>query len=145
MSDLKYADYEPAAPYFNLVRGALGDLVDGEHFFDVATDDVVYEVLYDFPGWPRIIQGQAALMTRFRGYVDNIALQSADKLITHKTDDGRVVVIEYEIRGIILATGTKYTNRFCSIIKIENRKIVHWRDYMDSLAAWNALTPRSQS
>ncbi len=35
------------------VRGALGDLVDGEHFFDVVTDDVVYEVLYDFPGWPR--------------------------------------------------------------------------------------------
>jgi hypothetical protein len=21
-----------------------------------------------------------------------------------------------------------------------DRKIVHWRDYMDSLAAWNALT-----
>jgi ketosteroid isomerase-like protein len=145
MSNLKYAAYEPAAPYFNLVRGALGDLVDGEHFFDIVTDDVVYEVLYDFPGWPRVIQGQAALMTQFRGYVDNIALQSADKLITHKTDDGRVVVIEYEVNGTILATGAKYTNRFCSIIKIENRKITHWRDYMDSLAAWNALTARSQS
>jgi hypothetical protein len=46
MSNLEYADYEPAAPYFNLVRGALGDLVDGEHFFDIVTDDVVYEVLY---------------------------------------------------------------------------------------------------
>jgi limonene-1,2-epoxide hydrolase len=23
---------------------------------------------------------------------------------------------------------------------MESRKIVHWRDYMDSLAAWNALT-----
>jgi ketosteroid isomerase-like protein len=99
MSNLKYAAYEPAAPYFNLVRGALGDLVDGEHFFDIVTDDVVYEVLYDFPGWPRVIQGQAALMTRFRFYVDNIALQSADKLTLHKTDDGRVVVIEYEVHG----------------------------------------------
>ena len=35
----KYAAYEPAAPYFDLVRGALGNLVDGEHFFDVVTDD----------------------------------------------------------------------------------------------------------
>ncbi len=43
-------------------------------------------------------------------------------------------VIEYEVHGTILATGAKYSNRFCSIIKIENRKIVHWRDYMDSLA-----------
>jgi uncharacterized protein len=145
MSNLKYAAYEPAAPYFNLVRGALGDLVDGEHFFDIVTDDVVYEVLYNFPGWPRVIQGRAALMTQFRGYVENIALQSVDKLITHKTDNERVVVIEYEVHGTILATGAKYTNRFCSIIKTEHRKIVHWRDYMDSLAAWNALTTQNQS
>jgi len=139
MKDAKYAAYEAAAPYFNLVRGALGDLVDGEHFFDIVADDVVYEVLYDFPGWPRMIQGRADLMTKFKGYGKNIELQSADSLITHKADNGRVVVIEYEVHGTILATGVKYDNRFCSIIKIENRKIAHWRDYMDSLAAWTAL------
>jgi ketosteroid isomerase-like protein len=140
MSNPKYAAYEAAGPYFDLVRGALGNLVDGEHFFDIVADGVVYEVLYDFPGWPRIIQGRADLMAQFRGYADNIELQSADKLITHKADGGRVVVVEYEVHGTILATGVKYNNRFCSIIKIENRKIAHWRDYMDSLAAWNALT-----
>ncbi len=140
MLNPKYAAYEGAGPYFNLVRGALGDLVDGEHFFDIVADDVVYEVLYNFPGWPRAIQGRAGLMAAFRGYVDNIALQSADKLIVHKTDDGHVIVTEYEVHGTILATGVKYDNRFCSIIKIENQKIAHWRDYMDSLAAWNALT-----
>ena len=144
MPNPKYTSYEPADPYFKLVRGALGDLVDGEHFFDIVTDDVVYEVLYDFPGWPRVVQGQAGLMAQFRGYVDNIALQSADKLITHKTGDGRVVVIEYEVHGRILATGAEYNNRFCSIIRIENRKIAHWRDYMDSLAAWSALTAQDR-
>ena len=143
MPNPKYAAYKASRPYLELVRGALGDLVDGEHFFDIVTDDVVYEVLYDFPGWPRVIQGRAALMAQFRGYVDNIALQRADKLITHKTDDGRVVVIEYEVHGTVLAAGAKYNNRFCSIIKIENRRIAHWRDYMDSLAAWNALTFRA--
>jgi len=140
----KYAAYDRAAPYFELVRGALGHLVDGKHFFDAVADDVVYEVLYDVPGWPRVIQGRADLMAAFRGYVDNIALQSADKLIVHKTDDGRVVVIEYEVHGTILATGVTYDNRFCSIIAIENRRIVHWRDYMDSLTAWNALTARTR-
>jgi ketosteroid isomerase-like protein len=140
MPNPKYAAYEAAAPYFNLVREALGDLVDGEHFFDIVTDDLVYEVLYDVPGWPRIIRGRAELMAQFRGYCDSIELQSADRLITHKTDDRRVVVIEYEVHGTILAKAVKYNNRFCSIIKIENRKIAHWRDYMDSLAAWNALT-----
>jgi len=140
MPNPKYAAYKAAAPYFNLVRRALGDVVDGEHFFDIVTDDVVYEVLYDISGWPRVIRGRPDLMAQFRGYCDNIELQSADKLIAHKTDDGRVVVIEYEVHGTILATGVKYNNRFASIIRIESRKIVHWRDYMDSLAAWNALT-----
>jgi ketosteroid isomerase-like protein len=143
MPNLKYADYEAVNPYFDLVRGALGDLVDGEHFFDIVTDDVVYEVLYNFPGWPRIIQGRADLMAQFKSYGDNIELQSADKLIIHKTENCRVVVIEYEVHGTILATGVTYNNRFCSIIKIESRKIAHWRDYMDSLAAWNALTART--
>jgi ketosteroid isomerase-like protein len=144
MKDAKYAAYEPAAPYFNLVRGALGDLVDGEHFFDIVADDVVYEVLYDFPGWPRVVQGRNKLKAQFRGYVDAIALQSADRLVVRKTDDGRVVVMEYEVHGTILATGVKYNNRFCSIVEIENRKISRWRDYMDSLAAWNALTARAR-
>ena len=138
----KYAAYAAAAPYFDLVRGALGDGVDGDHFFDVVADNIVYEVLHDFPGWPRVITGRSDLMAAFKGYVANIALQSADQLIVHKTDGGGVVVIEYEVHGTILATRARYDNRFCSIVRIENRKIAHWRDYMDSLAAWNALTAR---
>ena len=140
MQNPQYAAYRPADPYFDLVRRATGDLVDGEHFFDIVADGVVYEVLYDIAGWPRVIRGRTDLMAQFGGYCDNVALQSADKLIIHGADDGHTVVIEYEVHGTILATGVKYDNRFCSIIKIENRKIAHWRDYMDSLAAWKALT-----
>jgi ketosteroid isomerase-like protein len=84
-------------------------------------------------------------MAAFRGYVDNIALRSADDLILHKTDDGRVVVIEYQVHGTVIATDVRYDNRFCSIIEIESRKIAHWRDYMDSLAAWNALTAKGNA
>jgi len=153
----KYAVYRSAAPYFDLVRGALRELVEGKHFFDIVSDDIIYEVLYEIAGWPRVIKGRTDLMAAFRGYVDNIALRSANELILHKTplsrlprrpklrlcsDDGRVVVIEYEVHGIVIRTGVEYENRFCSIIKIESRKIAHWRDYMDSLAAWNALTAR---
>lgn len=142
MPDPHYAAYASAAPYFNLIREALGTFVEGEHFFDIMAEDIVYEVLYDIPGWPRVIKGRAPLMAAFRAYVDNIALQSADKSMVHKTAGGHGIVIEYEVHGTILATGVTYDNRFCSIVKIENRKIAHWRDYMDSLAAWNALTAR---
>jgi hypothetical protein len=82
----KYGFYQNAAPYFDLVRGALGDLVDGKHFFDIITDEIIYEVLYDFPGWPRVIRGRTDLMAAFKGYVDNITLQSADELVVHTTN-----------------------------------------------------------
>lgn len=139
MASSHYAAYEAAAPYFNLVRGALGDLVDGEHFFDIVADDVAYEVLYNL-GWPRIIRGRADLMAQFAGYGDSIRLRAADNLIVHMADGGQVAVLEYEVHGVVLATGVDYDNRFASIIKLENRKIAHWRDYMDSHAAWSALT-----
>jgi ketosteroid isomerase-like protein len=43
------------------------------------------------------------------------------------------------VHGKAVATGALYDNRFISVVTISNRKIVHWRDYMDSLAAMNAL------
>ena len=135
-----YAAYKTAEPYFELVRTSLGNLVDGEHFFDVISQDIVYEVLYNFAGWPRVVRGRADLMAKFRSYCDHIQLPSADHLVVHQADHGRVVVTAYEVHGTILATGADYNNRFCSIIKMEDRRIARWRDYMDSLAAWNALT-----
>lgn len=92
-------------------------------------------MLYDVPGWPRVITGRADLMAAFRDYVSAVTLRSADRLVVHRADDGAILIMEYEVHGTILANGVQYDNRFCSIIRIENRKIVHWRDYMDSLAA----------
>jgi ketosteroid isomerase-like protein len=59
--------------------------------------------------------------------------------VVHRSQDPRIVILEYEVHGKIAATGASYDNRFVSIITIENKKIVRWRDYMDSLAAWLAL------
>ena len=40
MADGKYSEYANAEPYFALIRGALGALVDGKHFFDIVADDM---------------------------------------------------------------------------------------------------------
>jgi uncharacterized protein len=55
----------------------------------------------------------------------------------------RIVIIEYEVHGKIVRTGASYDNRFISVVTIEGRKIVHWRDYIDSLAAITALSGES--
>ena len=71
-------------------------------------------------------------MKWFEGY-DRV-LHSADHLKIHKVQDGQTIILEYEVHGIAPKTGKAYDNSFCSIITVKNRKIVHWRDYMDSLA-----------
>lgn len=108
MPQTDYSPYAPAAPYFDLVRHALGEAVEGEHFFDIIAPDIAYEVLYDFPGWPRLTPGREALMDAFRGYVQHIVLASTSDLVVHRVEGGRVFVLEYEVHGTILATGRAY-------------------------------------
>ena len=139
MPNAKYAGFEALDPFFEVVQKGLSDFVDGDHYFDTIAEDAVFEFRYHFPGWPLTVRGRADLMALYSGYGNNIRLHSSDGLVVHPSRDGRVVVLEYEVHGQILANGNSYDNRFISVVRIENRKIVRWRDYMDSLAAWTAL------
>src|ERR1700730_1602526 len=139
MPKAEYAAFEALNPFFEIVQEGLRGLVDGEHYFDTIADDALFEFRYNFPGWPQTIRGRANLMASFSGYGKTIKLHSGDALAVHRSQDSRVVILEYEVHGTILSTGAAYDNRFISVITIEKRKIVQWRDYMDSLAAWNAL------
>ena len=140
MTDAKYAAFRALDPFFDIVQQGLAGLVDGDHYFDTIADDAVFEFRYIFPGWPQRLDSREELMTLYVGYGDNIVLHGADALITHRSQDPRVVIIEYEVHGKIVRSGASYDNRFISVVTIEDRKIVQWRDYMDSLAAMTALS-----
>ena len=139
MPKFQYQAFEALDPFFEVVLKGLSGLVDGKHYFDAFADDAIFESRYRFPGWPVTIRGRANLMASLSGYGKTIKLHSADALVIHRTQDRRVVILEYEVHGTIVSSGAAYDNRFISVITIENSKIVHWRDYMDSLAAWTAL------
>jgi uncharacterized protein len=141
MKETGYEIFEALNPFFEIVLTGLNGLVDGEHYFDTFADDGVFESRYHFPGWPVTIRGRADLMASLSGYGKTIKVHSGDALVVHRTLDSRVVILEYEVHGKILSSGAPYDNRFISVITIENRKIVHWIDYMDSFTAWTALNP----
>jgi uncharacterized protein len=143
MPETGYEAFEALDPFFEVVMDGLRGLVDGKHYFDTFAEDATFESRYRFPGWPVMIQGRANLMAALLGYGKTIKLHSGDALVVHGSQDRRVVILEYEVHGRILASGASYDNRFISVVTIENRKIVHWRDYMDSLAAWTALNSAS--
>jgi ketosteroid isomerase-like protein len=140
MVDSKYAAFRALDPFFNIIQQSLAGLVDGDHYFDTIADDAVFEFRYIFPGWPLRVDSRKALMTLYAGYGDNIVLHGAGALIAHRTQDPRVAILEYEVHGKTVRTGASYDNRFISVVTIEHRKIVKWRDYMDSLAAITALS-----
>jgi uncharacterized protein len=87
MAKSKYAAFEALKPYTDLMRKGLGNLVDGDHFFDTIAAEALFEFLYEFPGWPRTIQGRANLMDAYSGYGDNIKLREADHLVVHPGQD----------------------------------------------------------
>jgi len=118
------------------MEGLKGE-VDGEHFLDAVAETAIFEFRYHIPGFTKRIEGRAAYMDWFAGYTN--VLHSADNLRVYKTTHSGIVILEYEVHGLVPDTGKSYDNRFCSIVTVVDRKIVHWRDYMDSLAVILAM------
>jgi uncharacterized protein len=139
MTDPKYQAFTALDPFFDIVLQGLAGQVDGDHYFDTIADSAVFEYRYIFPGYPQKVNSREAVMELYAGYGNNILLHGADALVVHRSQDPRVVILEYDVHGRIVRTGASYDNRFISVVTIEDRKIVHWRDYMDSLAAMTAL------
>ena len=139
MTDPKYKTFAALDPFFEVVQQGLSGMVEGDHYFDTIADNAVFEYRYHFPGYPRRVDSRQALMALYAGYGSNILLHGADGLVVHRSQDPRVVILEYEVHGKVIRTGSSYDNRFISVVTIGDRKIVHWRDYMDSLAAMTAL------
>jgi uncharacterized protein len=123
-----YEAFEALNPFFKVVLRGLRGLVDGKHYFDTFADDAVFESRYRFPCWPAMIRGPANLMASLSGYGKTIKLHCGDALVVHRCQDSRVVILEYDVHGKILSSGAPYDNRFISVITIENRKIIYWRD-----------------
>lgn len=128
-----------AEPFFRIVMEGLKRDVNGEHFWDAVSEDAVFVFTYRFPGFATEIVGRDAYMEWFGGY--SAVLHSADNLNVYRASEPGVVILEYEVHGMVPSTGKVYDNRFCSIVTLKDRKIVHWIDYSDSLAMMTAFTP----
>ena len=140
MDDPAYATFSALDPFFDIAMRGLAGLVDGDHYFDTIAPDAVFEFRYLFPDYPTKVVGRDALMALYAGYGKNIALHGAGALVVNISQTPGVVILEYDVQGTAVRSGKVYENRFVSVVTIEDRKIVGWRDYMDSLAAMSALT-----
>jgi len=131
-------DFQALEPFFRVIEDGLAGLVDGGHFFDLLADDVVFEFIVTVPGYPRRIAGRDNLIGLYRGYHNAFFLDRCFDLRTHRADDS-TVTLEYASEGRAVATGRSYGNHYISVVTIKDRKIIHWRDYLDPLRVFEAL------
>jgi ketosteroid isomerase-like protein len=139
VSSRDLAKYAAMRPYFELVAQGLDGLVDGTDFFDIHAKDVVVEFIITVPTYPRRIVGREALAALYADYGDSIVQSGSSDVHRYYDPEQSVVVLEYTMHGTVVSTGAPYVNRFVSVITIKDRKIVHWRDYLDPLAVFAAL------
>jgi ketosteroid isomerase-like protein len=76
----------------------------------------------------------------YSDYGDSIVQSGSSDVHRYYDPAKSVVVLEYTIHGTVVHTGASYTNRFISVIRVKDRKIVHWRDYLDPLAVFAAFS-----
>jgi uncharacterized protein len=129
-------------PFFRIIEQGLQGLADGDHFFELLADDVVFDFVITVPDYPRHVVGRDNLIELYRGYGATFSLDRCDDLRVHRSDSTSSVVLEYGSQGKVVATGYPYSNRYISVITLKDRKVSHWRDYLDPLRVLAALEGR---
>ena len=132
-------DFQALDPFFQIIGEGVAGLADGEHFFDLLAEDVVFEYVITIPGYPRRIEGRQAVAELYRPYGNTFSLDRCYDLAVHHDQNTGVVVLEYASQGRVVPTGTVYGNRYVSVLSIVDRKVMHWRDYLDPLAVFDAI------
>jgi uncharacterized protein len=132
-------DFKALDPFFRIIEKGLEGIADGGHFFDLLAEDVIFDYIITTPGYPRRVEGRRAVAELYRPYGTLIVLDRCHDLAVHHDIKTGVVVLEYASEGRVVATGAPYANRYISVITIADRKVTHWRDYLDPVAAFDAL------
>ena len=132
-------DFRALDPFFRIIEEGLNGLVDGNHFFDLLADDVVFDFVITVPDYPRHVVGRQNLIELYRGYGSTFSLDRCDDLRVHRSDTTSTVVLEYASEGKVVATGHPYSNNYVSVITVKDRQVSRWRDYLDPLRVLAAL------
>ena len=132
-------DFAALDPFFRIIEQGLDGLAGPGHFFDLLAEDAVFEYVITVPGYPRRVEGRAAVAELYRPYGDALVLDRCYDLAVHHDPVQGTVVLEYASEGKVVATGASYGNRYISVLTLRDREAVHWRDYLDPLAVFDAL------
>jgi ketosteroid isomerase-like protein len=106
---------------------------------DLWAEDGVFEFPFAPPGFPRRLEGKAAVREYIKDYPKHIDLAAFHDVCVQPTVDPDVLVVEMRGEGRIVATGKPYEMSYIYVLTVRDGKIVGYRDYWNPLVALEAL------
>jgi ketosteroid isomerase-like protein len=85
------------------------------------------------------VEGRAAVQEYLRGYPDLLDVREIPEQVVHQSVDPDVVIVEFSVNGIVVATGRPYHMRYIAVITARDGEIQHYRDYWSPAAAAEAM------
>src|ERR1700737_5004018 len=120
-------DFKALEPFFRIIEQGLDGLADGGHFFDLLTDDVVFDYIITVPNYPRHVVGRAAVAELYRPYGETFVLDRCFDLAVDRDRETGVVVLEYASEGRAVRTGAAYSNHNVSVLQTHKHTRTRWR------------------
>jgi ketosteroid isomerase-like protein len=102
-------------------------------------EDAVAEFPFAPAGFPRRLDGIAALTDYLVDYPETLNIARITHLAVHETADPTVVVAEFGATGTVVATGKPYEISYIAVVTVVDGTIRHYRDYWDPMVAIEAL------
>ncbi|WP_030246820.1 MULTISPECIES: nuclear transport factor 2 family protein [unclassified Streptomyces] len=122
----------PADVFRHSLRLLLDKDISG--WVELWDDDGVMEFPFAPEGWPRRLEGKAAVLDYMRDYPDHIDLQATPDLTIHRTDDPATVVVEMRAVGRLVASRAPYDMTYIAVVTVADGRFTHYRDYWNPLA-----------
>lgn len=124
-----------------MLRRALGDRLDpgAESFYEMFDPNGVMEFPFAYADLPKRIEGRDALANHLAMLATLVSFDRMSEPTVIEANDPETVVLEFEGFGTGVATGEPYTQRYVSIIRTQEGRIVHYKDYWNPLAVLRAL------
>src|SRR5271168_4167502 len=126
-----------------MLRETLGERLNpgAGTFVQMFAEDGVMEFPYALPS-PKRLEGREALAAHLAYLARLVELLSVSDVVKHETTDPEVFIVEFASSGRAVATGEPFEQRYISVIRVRDGRIVHYKDYWNPLAILRTMRGR---
>lgn len=116
-------------------------LGEGGEWDELLAEDAVIEEPFAPPGRPRRFSGRAEFVAFAGPQRANfpVRFEEIRNVVIHDTTDPEVIVVEYELVGVVTTTGRRGSAPFIGVLRVRDGKTVLWREYQNVPAIAGAV------